>query len=397
MHHVGLFRTSRLYWLVAIGCLLVGCFGKRPNFQRPTLEVTVETIQTQTIPAIFEFVGVIQSSHEVDIRARVTGYLDTIAFVEGSEVRKGDLLFQIDPRPFQTTLAKNRAQLAREEAVYWQAKRAVERFMPLYEQKAASQRDLDNAIAQQMSAEAQVMAARAQVADAELNLSYTTIASPLDGLTSQATYRVGSLISPGEDLLTTVSLLDPIWVLFSISEQDALKSRDAIEKKRLVFPPQNEFVIELILADGSLYPEKGVVNFASPSYSQKTGTMTIRAVLPNPDALLRPGQFVRVKIYGATRPNAIVVPQQAVLQGQKGPFVFVVNPDNRLEVRPVILGPWDGQNNWVIYEGLTAGDLVVVEGVNKMQPGAIVQIKKETPPPLPETIPTTEEKGSHGP
>jgi membrane fusion protein (multidrug efflux system) len=374
----------RLYYFISsffiLGFLFGGCQKKKTVPQRPPVEVSIMKIEPKTISPVFEYIGMVQSSHEVEIRARVTGYLETIAFLEGSFVEKGNLLFQIDPRPFQAALAKTNAQLAREQSVLWQAQRAVKRFTPLYEQKAASQRDLDNSIAAEMSAEAQVMEAQAQVADAEINLSYTTIQSPVSGLSSQARYRVGSLISPSQDMMTTVSVLDPIWVNFSVSEQDILESDDEIRKGRLVFPPTGEFEIELILADQSIYPKKGTVNFFSPSYSPKTGTLTVRAVLPNPDNILRPGQFVRVKIHGATMPNAIAIPQQAVQQGQKGSFVFVVNQDNQAEVRSIVPGPWE-QNNWVIWEGLKAGDQVIVNGVNKVQPGAAVKIIQKTPVP----------------
>lgn len=372
-------RVSNLLYsiipLILIG-LFSGCHEKKSPMEPPSVNVDIETIEKQTYPAVFEYIGVVQSSHEVEIRARVTGYLETIGYVEGATVKKGDLLFQIDPRPFQATLAQANAQLAKEKAVLWQAERSVKRFTPLYEQKAASQRDLDNAIAGEMSSQAQVMSAQAQVADAEINLGFTTIRSPVSGLTSDAKYRVGSLISPGQDIMTTVSVVDPIWVLFSISEQDLLKSVDDTKNKRLIFPKNNEFQIELILADGTVFPEKGIVNFASPSYSQKTGTMTIRAVLPNPNDIIRPGQFVRVKIYGAVWPDAIAIPQPAVQQGKEGSFVFVVNEKNQAEVRLIKPGPWV-KSNWIIWEGLKPGDRVIVNGVNKVLPGSPVKVVKE--------------------
>lgn len=369
-----LFYLSLLF---AISMLLTSCEKEKhlpPSL--PPIGVSIVTINPKTVSTVFEYIGVAQSSHEVEIRARVTGYLETIAYLEGSFVKKGDLLFQLDPRSFQVALARTKAQLAREQAVLWQAQRAVKRFIPLYEQKAASQRDLDNAIASEMSAEAQVMEAEAQVADAEINLGYTTIRSPVSGLSSQAKFRVGSLISPTQNMLTTISVIDPIWVLFNISEQDILKSQEEIKKERLVFPPDSEFEIELILADQTIFPEKGIVNFASPSYSEKTGTLTIRSALKNPDNILRPGQFVRVKIYGAKRPNAILIPQTAVQQGQMGSFVFVVDSDNKAEVRPVEPGPWEG-DDWVIWKGLNAGDKVIVNGVNKVLPGSPVTIIQE--------------------
>ena len=371
-------------WLLILSFIFLnGCESKHSTpTQRPPIEVVTEVIEPKTISAVFEYIGVIQSSHEVEIRARVTGYLESINYLEGSFVKKGDLLFQLDPRPFQAALARSKAQLARENAVLWQTKRAVARFTPLYEQKAASQRDLDNAIAQQMATEAQVMEAEAQVADAEINLSYTTMLSPVSGLSSQANYRVGSLISPEQNLLTTISVTDPIWVNFSVSEQDVLQTQQQVAKGRLVFPPDDEFVIELILADQTVFPQKGVVNFAAPSYSQKTGTLMVRAALPNPNQVLRPGQFVRVKVYGAVRPHAIAIPQEAVVQGQKGTFVFVVNDENQAEPRFIELGPWN-ENQWVIYEGLKAGDRVIVQGVNRVLPGSLVKI---LPTPSPSDV-----------
>lgn len=370
------FRFCSLFLLVAMALIFSSCHEKKELFEMPPVEVAVEKVEAKNYPAVFEYVGIMQSSHEVEIRARVTGYLDTIGYLEGSSVQKGDLLFQLDPRPYQAALAKANAQLANEESVLWQAQRSVKRFTPLYEKKAASQRDLDNAIASEMSAEAQVMAAQAQVADAEINLSYTTIRSPVSGITSQAKFRVGSLITTEQDSMTTVYVIDPIWVLFSISEQDLLQAMDEIKAGRMVFPKNNQFDIELILADKSVYPQKGTVNFTAPFYSEKTGTLTVRAVIPNSENVLRPGQFVRVRIYGAIRPDAIAIPQSAVQQGQNGPFVFVVSANNQAEVRPVKPGPWH-LNNWIIWEGLKSCDQVIVSGVNKLLPGTSVKVIKQ--------------------
>lgn len=360
--------------LISVGCLtfLTSCHHEEVKPVARPIPVTVMTIEPKTIPAVYQYVGVINSSHQVEIRARVTGYLDEIDYVEGSFVEKDDLLFQIDPRPFQATLAQMKALLASQEAILWQATRAVARYKPLYEKKAASQRDLDNALASEMSADAQKLSAQAQVEAAEINLGYTTIRSPVAGLTGQAKYRVGALISPEQDLLTTVSVIDPVWVEFSISEQDVLKSQEERDKGQLVFPQNNEFQVELILADQTVFPETGLVNFSSPNYSQSTGTLMIRATVANPKNLLLPGQFVRVNVKGAIRPDAIVVPQRAVVQSKKGTLVFVVNQENKVEVRPIEAGSWDGQN-WIVKSGLKPGDLVIVDGVNKVVPNALVK------------------------
>ncbi len=361
--------------LVLLLCLTCACQNKIAQ-NTPAIRsvpVTVEIIKHADIPVTFEYIGVVQSSHEVEIRARVTGYLDQIAYKEGLFVKKSELLFQLDPRSFQAALEKAQAQVVGEQAVLWQAERAVKRFLPLYEQHAASQRDLDNALAQEMSANAQVLAAQAQLTEAQVNLSYTTIRSPVDGLAAQANYRVGALISPGQDLLTTVSVMDPIWVNFSISEQDVLRSQQDRASGRLLFPPNDNFAVQLILADKSVFPETGRVSFASPTYDSKTGTMMIRVSLPNPDNTLRPGQFVRVKITGALRPNAIVVPQRSVVQSKNGTFVFIVDQENKAQTRLIDPGPWN-DNDWIIYGGLNNGDKVIVDGVNKVLPGTPVTI-----------------------
>lgn len=372
---------GRLFSFFVLWILLLtvgGCKKTAVKSSSPPIPVSVVTIEEKNIPAFFEYVGVINSSHEVEIRARVTGYIDEIAYVEGAFVNKGDLLFQLDPRPFQAVLAQEKAQVEREKAVLWQAERSVARFKPLYEQKAASQRDLDNAIASQMSAEAQVLSAQAKVAEAEINLNYTTITSPVSGLSTFAKYRVGALISPSQDLLTTISVMDPIWVDFSVSEQDMLMSKDQLSKGRLIFPKDNLFEVELILADGSIFPQKGFVNFSSPTYSEKTGTMMIRAVIRNPNSFLRPGQFVRVRVLGAMRPNAMAVPQRAVIQSKQGTFVFVVDEGDKVRMQLVEPGPWNG-NDWIIYGGVKNGDKVIVDGVNKVLPGALVKILPNAP------------------
>lgn len=368
---------GNFFGILAACLCLVAC--EKEKAQAPQIhptEVSVKEVQPQTVPAVYEFVGVAQSSHVVEIRARIEGYLDKIAYTEGTFVQKGDLLFQIDPRPFEAALDRAHAQLAREEAVLWDAKRAVERYRPLYEQKAASLRDLDNAVSRQLASEADVQAAKAQVTEADLNLGYTSIFAPVSGQAGEANYREGALISPTQDKMATLSVIDPIWINFSVSEGAILKSQRSIAQGILKFPPNDDFSVQVVLADQTVFPEMGKVNFASPTYDQKTGTMMIRAVLPNPHNILRPGQFVRVRLLGAVRPDAIVVPQKSVLQSQKGMFVFIINDDNEAVMQPIEPGAWE-QDNWVIDAGLKPGDRVVVEGVNKLRPGSKVVIKKD--------------------
>lgn len=368
--------SSKKYFQFFVGCLLLSACekGSPPPPAWPPTEVNVMTIEPKDIPAIYEYVGFAKSSHEVEVRARVAGYLDSIDYVEGQLVKKDDLLFQIDPRPFEAALSSAKADLAKQDADLWDAKRSAERLKPLYEQKAASRRDLDNALAQEAAGKALVDAAKAKVLQAELDLSYTTIRSPVSGLVGASNFRAGALIVSNESLLTTISVVDPIWINFSVPERDILLTREERRQGTLKFPEsESGFVIEAVLADGSVLPQAGKVNFLSPTYDQKTGTMRVRAELPNPEGLLKPGQFVRARVSGAIRPSAIAVPQRAVVQSKKGLFVYVVDSEHRATIRYVDAGEWV-KEDWIIKSGLHPGDIVIVDGVNKVQPGAPVKI-----------------------
>lgn len=341
------------------------------------VNVSIVKVEPQTIPANFEFVGFTKSSHPVDIYARVQGYLDEIGYTEGEMVDKGDLLFQLDPRQYIAAVDSAKGLLSKEEAILWNARVTRERLEPLYEKHAASRRDLDNAIAAQLAAEASVQTAKANLIEAELNLSYTTILSPISGLSGRAKFRAGTLITPGENgLLTTISVVDPIWVDFNVPSNDLLRTRDEISKQLLQVPKDKDFVMELTLADGTTFPYQGKSNFASPTLDERTGTMQVRSYFPNPEETLKPGEFVRVKAIGAVRPNSLFVPQSAVLESKSGTIVYILNEENVAEMKPVKAGDWYG-NSWVIQEGLKPGDRVIVEGVNKVQPGMIVNVTKE--------------------
>jgi membrane fusion protein (multidrug efflux system) len=340
----------------------------------PPVDVNIIKIEKKTIPAPMEFVGVTESSHMVEIRARVEGYLDKIDYEEGSYVTEGTLLFQLDPRQFVASLDSANAEQAKQEAILWNAQKIVGRLKPLYEQKAASQRDLDNAVAHELASEANLIAAKANVTQAELNLSYTTIRSPISGLTAQAKYREGALITTTmQNLLTTVSVVDPMWINFNVSENDLLKFRQQIKDKHLVFPKDYNFDVKVILANNKVFPQTGKVNFAEPSLNPNTGTMYVRATMANPDKVLKPAQFVRAKLLGAMRPNAIAVPQQAVQQGNKSAYVFIVK-NNKAVMQNIVPGDWYG-DNWIIESGLEVGDEVIVDGVNKVIEGQSVNAK----------------------
>lgn len=340
--------------------------------------VSVVRVEPRTIPADFEYIGAGQSSHIVEIRARVEGYLESIDYKEGSMVQKGDLLFVLDQRPFQAAVDSAKGTVEKEKAVLWNAQQIKNRMIPLYQQHAVSQRDLDDAIARELAASANVQTANADLYQAELNLGFASITAPVTALSSQAKYREGALINPGsENLLTTLYVVDPIWVNFSISESDILKIKRDVASRKLAWPKEMNFQVEAILSDGTVLPAEGSIDFANPALQQSTGTMLIRAVLPNPKLLIYPGQFVRAVVKGATRPNAITVPQTAVQQGDQGIFVYVVE-GGKAVMRPVEAGDWY-QNDWIIDNGLASGDLVITQGVNRVQNHTPVAIQAIVP------------------
>lgn len=342
--------------------------------------VSAMRVEAATIPADFEYIGVGQSSHIVELRARVEGYLESINYKEGSMVQKGDLMFVLDQRPFIAAVDSAKGTLERQKAVLWNAQQVKNRMVPLYKQNAISQKDLDDALANELAASANVQTANADLYKTELNLGFASITSPVTGLSGQAKYREGALIAPGsENLLTTIYVVDPIWVNFSVSESDILKMKKDVQAKKLDWPKNMSFHVEATLSDGTIVPAEGYIDFANPALQQSTGTMLVRAILPNPKLLIYPGQFVRVTLKGAVRPNAIMVPQTAVQQGQKGTFVYVVQGGKAL-LRPVTAGDWY-KDNWIIDEGLSTGDIVIVEGVNKVENGSSVTIQHLVPSP----------------
>jgi membrane fusion protein (multidrug efflux system) len=354
--------------------LLAGC-GKEPATQaRQAPDVTVMTVTAHDTPVTFEFVAQTQSSREVEIRARVAGFLDRRLYTEGSLVKAGQTLFQMDRKPFEAALLSAQGQLAQQQARWEVAKSTLARVRPLAAQNAVSKMDLDNAVGNERETRAAVLAAEGTVRTEQLNLSYTTITSPLTGLSSYAKKQEGSYVTPGESgLLTSVSQMDPMYVNFSLSENETLKYRDEIAAGRLKFPLRSDFVIEVVLADGTVVPQHGQVSFLAPSFSQDTGTFLVRAVLANPDGLLRPGQFVRALAKGASRPSAILVPQKAVLEGAKSHFVWVVNAEGKPEQRIVEVGSWQG-DDWFITQGLRAGERIVIDGAVRVTPGGPLNI-----------------------
>lgn len=348
----------------------------------PAPEVTVQTVEPAAYPVSFEYVGQTAGSKDAEVRARVTGIVEKRLYQEGAPVRAGQPLFLIDAKPFETQVAAAEADLARARAQKTQADREAARLKPLAESRAIGQKEADDAASAAELAAAAVKAAQARLAEARLNLSYTRVVSPIDGLSSRAQQSEGSLVNANTTLLTTVSQVDPIWVLFSVSDNEQLTLNRAMAEGRLSLPRNNAFEVAIRLSDGSTFPRSGRINFADSRVNPQTGTFEMRAEIANADLALRPGQFVRVVLAGAERRAALAVPQVAVLEGPQGKFVYVVGKDGEgreiAEARPVVVGDWSqsgGVNVWLIESGLKAGDRVIVDGLARiMMPNTPVRV-----------------------
>jgi membrane fusion protein (multidrug efflux system) len=317
-------------------------------------------------------VGETQSSQQVEIRARVNGFLEQRTYTEGSLVKAGDVLFRMDQKPFQAALSAANAELAQQQARLTTARANLNRVRPLAAKNALSQKDLDDSTGQEQAAAAAVEQAKANVVNAKLNLGYTTITSPVNGLSSFAKKQVGSYIDPTNSLLTYVAKLDPMWVNFSLSENEVLQTRSQTASGALRMPERGALEVEVIMADGSVYPSRGRIAFQDASFSAETGTYLVRAEVANRDGQLRPGQFVRVRVIGAQRTRAITVPQEAVIQGQRGESVWTVDKDNKAQSRAIEVAEWT-EGNWVVRSGLREGDVVIVDGTVRLAPGAPVR------------------------
>jgi membrane fusion protein (multidrug efflux system) len=373
-------KRTHLRVLARLGCV-VACLalaaceraGSQPGGMPPP-EVSVLEVKPRTLPATYEYVGQTAGSRDVEVRARVTGILLKRNFREGAAVTRGQSLFTIDPEPFRIALQIAQAELAAAEARLDQARRNSARLKPLAEAKAASQKDYDDAASAERIADADVKLAHARLAEAKLNLEYTRVEAPIAGITSRATQSEGTLVSGPNVLLTTITQIDPIWVTFGIPEREHLKIRAAVDDGRLRLPGGGSgFDVKVRLSDGSEHEPKGRLDFSDVRVNSATGTTDTRAELPNARGRLKPGQFVRVVLSGAIWPDAIAVPQRAVLEGPQGKFVYLVDAQGNAEMRPVEVGDWQG-DDWIIQKGLQAGDKVILDGLLKIAPGAPVRI-----------------------
>ena len=367
--------TSTLGIALVCAFLLNGCKKEKASVATAqTVEVTAVKVEPRTVPITFEWIAQTESSRQVEIRARVEGILEKRVYREGSLVHEGEVMFEMERKPFEARLALAKAELGEQEARLANARQTLARVNDLSQKKVVSRQDLDDATNSERAAAAAVEAAKAKVTEAELNLSYTTVRAPITGLSSYATKHDGSYIGAGADsMLTYVAALDPIRVNFSVSENQLLRFRDEIKASRLVVPPDDAFEVEVVLADGQTHPQKGRLTFGDLAFSRDTGTYLVRAEVPNPEGDLRPGQFVHARLLGAVRPNAILIPKRSVLQGAQGSFVWVVGPQSKAELRPIEMGDWYG-DDWFVNEGLQAGETVVVDGGIKVQPGETLKV-----------------------
>lgn len=398
-------------------CITAGCSRKMDAAAHPQpLEVEVTTVQQKDVPIYQEWIGTLDGLVNADIKAEVSGYLVDQVYKEGSFVSKGQLLFQIDPRPFQAALDQAQGQLAESQGQTEQARAQlaqaeaqvavaeanqrrtqldVDRYTPLVQQQAITQEDLDNATQNNIAAKAQVQSARAQVATARaqitaneaaveaskaavetarINLGFTRLTAPIDGIPGIAQQQVGALVSPASGAITTVSTLDPIKVYFTVSEQEYIEfaRRFPTAEKRQADLRQRP--LELILADGTVYPHPGRFDFADRQVDVRTGAIRVAGLFPNPGNILRPGQYGRVRAAMSIQQGALLVPQRAVIDLQGTKEIAVVDGSDKVSIRPVQLGDTSG-SEWIVTSGLRPGERVIVEGIQKVRPGVQVNPK----------------------
>jgi len=367
-----------LFPLVLMSTLLMGCHqDKQANNaaaanNRPPPEVVVGKVQPMAVTVRAEYPGRVLGIREIQVRARVGGILLKRLYNEGQIVKQGDVLFQIDPEPFRVALRQAQAQLQRAQADTRQAQRNYDRIMALYKADAVSTQERDQALSDREVAQANVKLAEAQVAQAQLNLDYASVQAPQSGVTTLEVLNEGNLINTG-DLLTTITQLDPVQVRFSLPENDAIAQREARQAMAAGNPhPKRD--VELIFPGGQRYAQIGQVDFTESTIDPQTGTVLSRALFPNAQRNLTPGQFVRIDVHLFSIDNAIVVPASAVDEGDKGPMVYSVDAESKVHAKPVRLGPVvkEGQ---VIESGLEPGEQVVIEGMVKVRDGMPVKVK----------------------
>jgi membrane fusion protein (multidrug efflux system) len=367
--------------LLLICALLVemGCSRKQTQVTPPPPEVLVTTVTPQDMPVVHEAVATLEGFVTANINAQVQGYIISRDYKEGSVVKKGDLLFQIDPRPFQATLDQAKGQLAVAQSNQIKADADVKRAMNLFRQKVISDQERDTYINSASSTKANVQAAEAAVRQAEVNLGYTKMTAPIDGIVGIANAHVGDLVGPSTGTLTTISQVDPITAVVNVGEQSFTEfitdHPDPDERERYLQGLQ----FDLRLSDGSLHPHKGKFDAEDRNLDTKTGSIRMQLTFPNPGNRLRPGQFGKVRAAVKVAKGALVIPEQAMTELQGNRLVAVVDSDNKIAMRPVKMGERSG-GMWQVIEGVKPGERVVVQGLLKVRPGSPVTVKDWTPP-----------------
>lgn len=384
------------YWIAAVFGLVVislVVLAIRPKgvsgaASATPLEVQVVQVERKDVPIYGEWIGTLDGLVNADVRAQVTGYLLRQGYQEGAFVKKGQLLFEIDPRPFQAALdqvqgqlAQAKANLANAEAVQRRTQLDVDRYTPLAKEQAASQQDLDNAVQNNLAAKATVETAKAQiqtneaaVETARINLGFTQLVAPIDGIAGQAQLQVGALVTPSSGVVTSVSTVNPIKVFFTVSEPQYLDWRRRFPTESSRLAADKSLHLQLILADGRTYEHEGTFYFADREVNVGTGSIQIAGLFPNPENILRPGGYGKVRAVISTQKDALLIPQRAVTELQGGYQVAVVGADSKISIRPVTLGNSIGAD-WIVDSGLNPGDRVVAEGVQKVRPGMQVNAK----------------------
>jgi RND family efflux transporter MFP subunit len=380
---------SAVLLVSGMSVLPIGCGEKKAQAEKPgAVDVEVVEVEQKDIPIYGEWIGTLDGLVDADVKAQVTGYLLKQAYTEGSFVKKGQLLFEIDPRPFEAVLdqakaqlAQAQAQLANAEATQLQAQLNVNKYTPLAEEQAASQQDLDNAVQTNVAAKATVVnskaaiqAAEAAVKSAQINLDFTRLVAPIDGIAGQAQLQVGALVNTSSAAITTVSTVDPIKVFFTVSEQEYLAFNRLYPTEATRQSQTKRMPLELILADGTTYAKEGRVSFADRAVNQNTGAIRIAGVFDNPGNILRPGQYARIRAATNIRRGALLIPQRAISELQGTYQVAVVDHENKVSIVPVKVGEQIG-SKWIVEDGLKPGNRVVAEGVLKVRPGAQVNPK----------------------
>ncbi|MGA2751945.1 MAG: efflux RND transporter periplasmic adaptor subunit [Verrucomicrobiota bacterium] len=369
---MNLLEKSKGRILVATTALLcvAGC-RQKPQATPPPPTVEVAPVNQADVPIYHEWIGTLDGLVNATIRAQVTGYLIAQDYREGDAIKKGDLLFEIDPRPFQAALDQAKGLLAQAEARLGKTELDVKRYAPLLKDRAVSQEEYDDAVQANLEAKAAVLSANAQVEQAQLNLDFTRITSPIDGIASIAKGQIGDLVGPGTGELTTVSTINPIKAYYNVTEQAYINfaklfSTESDRAERL-----KQLEIQLILGDGSVYPQIGRIYTPDREIGITTGALRLEARFPNPDGALRPGEFVRVRVKFDVNRGALLVPQRAVSELQGTYQVDVVDADNKVHIQPVTVGERSG-SLWTIEQGVEPGQRIVVEGLQKIRDGILV-------------------------